>query len=204
MRISWTRRAGWATIAAVGLAALLWFAWPRPIGVDLATITKGPMEVTVDDEARTRVRHIYTVSAPIAGKVLRTSREVGDPVTADETVVAVIQPTWPGLHDVRTHEELGAALTAADAAVRLAEAEVRRIDAALAFSRTELERAQALARTDAISLKALDKARFEVDASEASLASAKAQLDVRRSERASVAASATAAAYAAIGGKRGS
>src|SRR5215510_2766933 len=188
MRISWVRRAGWGAIASLGFAGLAWFAWPRPIGVDLATITKGLMEVTVDDEARTRVRHIYTVSAPIAGKVLRTSREVGDPVTADETVVAVIQPTWPGLHDVRTHEELGAALTAADAAVRLAEAEVRRIDAALAFSRTELERAQALARTDAISLKALDKARFEVDASEASLASAKAQLDVRRSERASVAA----------------
>src|SRR5262245_26861556 len=135
MRAMWARRAAWVVIIGLGLAAVAWFAWPQPIGVDLGTVTRGPMEVTVDDEARTRVRHIYTVSAPIAGKVLRTSREVGDPVTADETVVAVIQPTWPGLHDVRTHEELGAALTAADAAVRLAEAEVRRIDAALAFSR---------------------------------------------------------------------
>src|SRR5262245_2206830 len=187
----------------LGFAGLVWVAWPRPIGVDMATVTLGPMEVTVDDEARTGVRHIYTVSAPIAGNVLRTAREVGDQVTADETIVAVIQPTWPGLHDVRTHEDLDAVLTAADAAVRLAQAEVRRIEAALAFSRTELERAQALARTDAISLSALDKAKFEVDASEASLAGAKAQLDVRRSERASVAASATAAAYAAIGGKRG-
>jgi HlyD family secretion protein len=146
------------------------------------------MEVTVDDEAKTRVRHIYTVSAPIAGKVLRTSREVGDEVTADETVVAVMQPAAPSFHDVRTHEELEAARTAADAGVRLGEAEVRRIEAALAFSRSELQRAQTLARTDAISLKALDKAKLDVETNEAALASAKAQLDVRRSERASVAA----------------
>jgi HlyD family secretion protein len=28
------------------------------------------MEVTVDDDGKTNIRHIYTVSAPIAGKVL--------------------------------------------------------------------------------------------------------------------------------------
>ena len=110
--------------------------WPKPIAVDLATVVKGPMEVTVDDEGKTRVRHVYTVSAPIGGKVLRISppRHVGDVVTADETVVAVMQPTVPSFHDARTHEELEAALSAADAAVRLAEAEVRRIEAALDYA----------------------------------------------------------------------
>ncbi|MBW3709880.1 secretion protein HlyD, partial [Streptomyces griseus] len=54
--------------AAAGIG---WFVGPRPIAVDLAQATLGPMEVTVDDDARTRVRHIYTVSAPVAGKVLR-------------------------------------------------------------------------------------------------------------------------------------
>lgn len=146
------------------------------------------MEVTVDDEAKTRVRHVFTVSAPLAGKVLRTSRHVGDEVAADETVVAIMQPTTPSFHDARTHEELLAALAAAEAGVKLAEAEVRRVDAALAFARTELQRAELLIRTDAISLKALDKARFDVQTNEAGLASTKAQLEVRRNERASVAA----------------
>ncbi|WP_352846181.1 HlyD family efflux transporter periplasmic adaptor subunit [Mesorhizobium sp. M0767] len=166
------------------------FAWPRPIAVDLATLTKGPMEVTIDDEAKTRVRHVYTVSAPIAGKVLRISppRHIGDHVTKDETVVAVMQPTLPSFHDARTHEELLAALAAADATVNLAAAEMRRIEAALVFSRTELGRAEALARTEAISLKALDGAKFDVETNEAALASAKAQLEVRRNERNSVAA----------------
>jgi len=50
--------------ASVFLAArLAWFAWPRPILVDLATVAKGPIEVTVDDDGKTHVRHIYTVSA---------------------------------------------------------------------------------------------------------------------------------------------
>lgn len=186
MRTNLTKRI--AGIAAVGLigAAAVWLAWPRPIPVDLATVAMGPMEVTVDDEAKTEVRHVYTVSAPIAGKVLRISppRHVGDQVVKDETVVAIMQPTAPSFHDIRTHEELLAALGAAQAAVTFAEAEVKRLEAALAYSRTELGRAEKLAKTGAISQHALDKARFEVDTNEAALASAKAQVEVRRNERA--------------------
>lgn len=172
-----------AVIAALGVA---WFAWPRPIRVDLAAVARGPMEVTVDDDGKTRVRHIYTVSAPIAGRVLRISppRHVGDQVIADETVVAVMQAMTPSFVDARSREELQAAV----AAVKLADAEVRRIQAALEFSRGDLQRAQALARTNTIAARALDKAKLEVETSEAALASAKAQLEVRRSERASVAA----------------
>lgn len=190
MRANWLKRVGWIISAALVLTGIVWLAWPRPVAVDIATVTKGPMEVTIDDEAKTRVSHVYTVSAPILGKVLRISppRHIGDQVTADETVVAVMQPTVPSFHDARTHEELQAALAAADAGVKLAEAEVRRVEAALTFSRAELQRAVALARTDAISLKALDKAKFDTETSEAGLASAKAQLEVRRNERASVAA----------------
>jgi HlyD family secretion protein len=155
------------------------------------------MEVTVDDEAKTRIRHIYTVSAPIAGKVLRISHpfanhglsvHVGDEVVADETVVAVMQPTTPSFIDVRSREEMQAVVAAAEAAISLAEAEVRRIEAALDFAQSELRRAELLARTDAIAAKALDKAKFDVASNEAALASAKAQLQVRRNERAAVAA----------------
>ena len=186
----WKRRALSVAALAVIAAGAAYFLWPKPIAVDIATVVKGPMEVTVDDEGKTRVRHVYAVSAPIGGKVLRISppRHVGDVVTADETVVAVMQPTVPSFHDARTHEELEAAYGAADAAVRLAEAEVRRIEAAVAYAKSDLERAQTLSRTDAISRKAFDKAKLDVETNEAGLASAKAQLEVRRSERASVAA----------------
>lgn len=180
-----------AGIAAAGLTAGAIFYWglrPAPIGVDLAVASRNLIEVTVDDEARTRVRQVYTVSAPLAGKVLRNPYREGDPVTANETIVAVMQPSTPAFHDARTHQELAGALDAANAAVTLAEAEVRRIDAALSLARSDLSRARPLAENGTISQASLDRAVMAVETNEAALASATAQLLVRRYERASVAA----------------
>src|SRR3989337_3185556 len=101
MRTTRIKRTAGLLVVGLIIAGLIWFAWPRPIAVDLATVARGPMEVTVDDEAKTRVKHVYTVSAPVAGKVLRNPREVGDRVTADETAVAVMQPMRPRFLDVR-------------------------------------------------------------------------------------------------------
>jgi HlyD family secretion protein len=197
MPAKWTKR----IIGAVALAAiaggLAWFAWPRPVLVDLATLAKGPIEVTADDDGKTHVRHVYTVSAPIAGKVLRISHplgeqgpslHVGDEVVANQTVVALMQPTLPGFIDVRSRDQLRAEVLAADAAIQQQEAEVQRIEAALDFSRTEFQRAQTLLRTQSTSAQAFDKAKFDVATNEAALASAKAQVDMRRAVRTSLAA----------------
>ncbi len=197
MRTLWLKRVLSAGGLVAAIVALVWLVRPSSVPVDIATVTMGPMEVTVNDDGKTRVRHVYTVSAPVAGKVLRISRpsgdqalsrHVGDPVTAEETVVAIMQPVSPSFLDVRSREEIQATVAAADAAMNLASAEVRRIEAALAFARDELKRAQSLARTDVISVRGLDKAKLDVETNEAALASAKAQLEVRRNERASTAA----------------
>ncbi|HEX5516260.1 MAG TPA: secretion protein HlyD, partial [Pseudolabrys sp.] len=168
---NWTKRIIGIVIICAIAALLVWFAWPRPTAVDLGTVAKGPIEVTADDDGRARVRHVYTVSAPIGGKVLRISHpmgaqgaslHVGDQVTANETVVALMQPTPPSFIDVRSHDQLEAEVIAADASIQQQEAEVRRLEAALEFARTEFQRAQALARTQTISTQAFDKAKFEV------------------------------------------
>lgn len=197
MPADWTKRiVGAAALAAIA-GGLAWFAWPRPVLVDLATVAKGPIEVTADDDGKTHVRHIYTVSAPIAGKVLRISHplgekgpslHVGDEVVANQTVIALMQPTQPGFIDVRSRDQLQAEVLAADAAIQQQEAEVQRIEAALDFSRTEFQRAQTLSRTQTISTQAFDKAKFDVATNEAALASAKAQADMRRAVRTSLAA----------------
>ncbi|MEW6449175.1 MAG: HlyD family efflux transporter periplasmic adaptor subunit [Pseudomonadota bacterium] len=155
------------------------------------------MEVTIDDEGKTNIRHVYTVSAPVAGRVLRISHpsgtqgfsiHIGDAVTANETVVAVMRPAFPTFIDVRSREELQAAVAAADAAITLSQAEVRRIEAALEFSNSNLRRAETLVKTGAVSVRAFDQAKLDVATNEAALSSAKAQLEVRRSERTSIAA----------------
>ena len=186
-RISRTRA---LTIAAVAIVVvfLVWLAWPSPVPVDLATVGRGAMEVTVDEEARTRVHHIYTISAPLSGTVLRQGREVGDRVIANDTVVAVMRPTAPSFHDPRLHQELLAALSAADAAVTLAEAERRRTAASLNYAQIELRRMQTLARDGAVSRSMLDKATADEQTTAAALASATAELAVRHNERDSAAA----------------
>jgi HlyD family secretion protein len=197
MKAKWTKRIIGAALLAAIAGGLAWLAWPRPILVDLATVAKGPIEVTADDDGKTHVRHVYAVSAPIAGKVLRISHplgeqgpslHVGDEVVANRTVVALMQPTLPGFIDVRSRDQLQAEVLAADAAIQQQEAEVRRVAAALDFSKTEFQRAQTLLRTQSTSAQAFDKAKFDVATNEAALASAKAQVDMRRAVRTSLAA----------------
>jgi HlyD family secretion protein len=197
MSANWMKRILGLIVGGAIVALLLWFAWPQPIAVDLATAATGPLEVTADDDGKTRVRHVYTVSAPVGGKVLRISHpmgaqgaslHVGDQVTAGKTVVALMQPALPSFLDVRSHDQLEAEMIAADASIQQQEAEIRRLEAALEFARAEFQRAQTLARTQTISTQAFDRAKFEVASNEAALASARAQLDFRRNMRASLAA----------------
>ncbi|TWA96174.1 efflux RND transporter periplasmic adaptor subunit [Bradyrhizobium stylosanthis] len=196
MAANWTKRIIGAALLAAVVGGLTWFAWPRPVLVDLATVAKGPVEVTADDDGKTRVRHVYTVSAPIAGKVLRISHplgeqgpslHVGDAVAANQ-IVALMQPALPGFIDARSRDQLQAEVLAADAAIQQQEAEVQRIEAALDFSRTEFLRSQTLLRTQSTSTQAYDKAKFEVATNEAALRSAKAQVEMRRAVRTSLAA----------------
>jgi len=164
------------------VGGLVWTLWPKPVSVDVAEVRRGPLVVTVDEEGKTRIKNIYTVSAPITGKLVRLSLEAGDRVKKDMTIVANIEPTAPAFLDVRATRELEAQLEAAKAAVGLAEAEINQAAAELEFAQSELRRAQSLIKTKTISERALERARIDVDSRQATLARAKANLDVRKRE----------------------
>ena len=151
-----TVKRGLMALAALAVvAAFTWALWPKPVAVDLAEVTQGKVLVTVDEEGKTRIKDVYTVSAPISGKVLRRLLEPGDPVKKDDTLVAIIEPTAPPFLDVRTLRELEAQAAAARAAVALAEAEVRQAQSELGFAEAELGRANALAHSRTIAERAL-------------------------------------------------
>ena len=70
-------------IGAAALVALLaWAFAPRPLEVEAATVTQGPFETTIEEDGRTRLKDRYTVSAPVAARVLRISLREGDRVAA--------------------------------------------------------------------------------------------------------------------------
>ena len=174
-----------AALIGFGLLLLMGFVYallPNPVLVDVANVSRGTLEVTVDEEGETRIREIYTVSAPIGGKVRRSPREVGDTVVKDETIVSVIQPTDPAFLDVRRRRELEAAVAAAQAAVSHAKTHIVRAEAELKFAKSEKTRATSLAGRGTVSQRTLEKASMEVDVREAAVDEAKADLELRERE----------------------
>lgn len=144
--------------------ALVWAFRARPVAVDVARVTRGPLVVTVDEEGRTRIRQRYVVSAPLAGRLERVVLRPGDAVEAGRTVVAAIEPADPELLDPRARALAEARLRSAEAAVERGVTLRTRARVARDHAATELGRAQDLFREGGVSHQELDAA--EVRAAE--------------------------------------
>ncbi len=175
---------GVVILAGIGLAMR-----PRPIAADFATVERGPLSVTVDEEGETRVRDRFVVSAPLAGRILRIELEPGDAVEAGQTVVASLQPTDPILLDARSRAEAEARVGAARAGLGLARAERDRAEAERRFSVSEAGRYRKLAAEEIVSRERLDSAELEVTTREEALRAA--DYAVKSAEQDLAAASAT-------------
>lgn len=179
---SWRRLWFWlpALIALAGVLA--WLFRPQPVGVDLTTVARGPLQVSVSDDGETRVRDMFVVSAPLAGHMRRIELEAGDSVVAGETIVARIEPSDPSFLDRRSEAEVRAGIRASEAARVHAAAELRRAQAERDFAITELKRYEGLAASRTISQNDLESARRRARTAEAAVDEAVAGLRVSESE----------------------
>jgi len=188
--MSWARRVTMAGTGAALIGGLVWALWPQPEAVDMAAVSRGPLRVSIAAEGITRVREPYAIAAPILGTAERSPVAVGDQVEQNVSVLAVIRPMDPGLMDARTRVQAEAAVTEAEAAMALADTNLRRALSSLSNAQTSQERARALAAAGTISQRSLEDveqafilaaqglaaARSERDLHAATLARARAQL----------------------------
>lgn len=172
----------WAVLALMLAGGLAYAFWPRPVAVDFAEVTRGPLVVTIEGEGKTRVREVYQLSAPISGRALRIETHVGDMVKAGDTVVAAIQPEDPAFLDVRSEAQARAAVDAAIAARALAEADLQRQRAEHAFAEAELDRTRRLFDTKTVAKRTLDAAERTERTARAGVKTAEAALRMRGSE----------------------
>jgi len=179
---NWRRWTLWSIVVAAVAAGVIYAFLPQPIPVDIATVSRGHLAITVDEEGETRAKDTYVVSAPIMGNMRRITLEVGDPVVADKTDIAYIEPADPAFMDVRTRAQAEAAVRVAEAAQALAAAQLKSAEADFEFARTELERARELYVRAAGSKRALDEAERTFKTREAAVSTAKANLELRRYE----------------------
>jgi HlyD family secretion protein len=176
------RLAIWGVLLALLAASIAYAFRPQPVLVDLAFAEVGMLRVTVDEEGETRVRDVYTLHAPLSGKLLRIKADAGDAVQADLTELARIEPASPPFLDVRAEAEQRAVIDAAKAARDLTNAEVERAQADLEFAVGELARARRLIEHEAVSQRILDDAVRAHHVATANLATAKAALNMRENE----------------------
>ena len=147
-------RAALAVAAIVGVLVFVALR-PTPIEVELASVSRGALRVTVDEEGMTRIRDKFMVTAPIAGVISRIELEPGERVRRDD-VFATIHPGQPPLLDARTRAERSAQVEVARAAVTAARADEQRAAAVLANAQAELRRVRPLNKAGAISDSELD------------------------------------------------
>lgn len=176
------RYALWGAAGILAALAAIYALWPAPVPVDFGTVTRGPMRVTVEEEARTRVKEVYVVSAPIAGQLRRIDLHAGDCVTANKTVVAQIVPAAHAFLDVRSRAQAEAGVKAAEAALGLAQAERDSARASLDFADSDLARIRQLVPSGAASKVQLERANLAWRTARAALATTEAAVAVKQSE----------------------
>lgn len=167
----WIRRAliALAMLAVAGLIVVAWI--PNPVEVEVATVVRGPLLVTVNEDGRTRVKDRYVVSAPLTGNLARLDLEAGDAIEEGQ-VLARLVPLPPPLLDSRTRAEAKARVDSAIAARRQAQAAVNRARVQRDFAKQESERALAVVQQGGLARSDADRAVSTYGSSKEELRSA--------------------------------
>lgn len=159
-----------ALVATLG-GAIYWAFRPKPILVEIGTVTEGPFRATVEEDGRTRVRDRYVVSAPLAGRLLRIEVKAGDPVEANRRV-ATLLPSLPQLLDPRTRRELEERVGAAEATIQEADARRERAQAQALQAQADVQRVRTLQQKGVAAVQQLEREELNLRFAERDLQAA--------------------------------
>lgn len=174
----------WMIRGAIALLVVMmaYAFWPRPTMVDLGVVENAHLVVTVNEEAKTRVRNAYVVSAPVAGRLLRVEVEPGDPVEGSSSVVARMLPINPTALDARAKEQARANVSAAEAALRVSRADLNKAAADKDLVDLDYQRAKTLRENGTVAQAALDRAERAHRAAKAAYETARAAIAMREAD----------------------
>lgn len=164
-----------AVVAAVLLAVLI---KPDPVNVDVATVTKRTLIIMLEEQGKTRAHDPYVVTAPVAGRLLRTQLDEGMQVTKEELIARIALPP----EDSRTEAVSRANLAAADARHAAVAADVAEAETAFAQAMAEQERRDELFKINLASAEEQELYRQATDTAQAKLLRAQASLQAAAAE----------------------
>ena len=180
-RISKGKWAFWLLMALVAAFVFALILRPEPVWVDLANVERGPMEVTILEEGKTRVKDRYLISSPVAGYIHRVQLDVGDTVIPGE-LLTFVDPTPASILDARTRAEAEARAAAAQAALQSIQQKVQAAEADAEFAQNEYQRLLALEESRFVSTEQLQQAKSTAARAQAILRSARFDEEVAAHE----------------------
>jgi HlyD family secretion protein len=181
MNHAWRRKLWITGIILVVALAILYGFLPRTQEVDLVRLTRGPLQVTIEEEGRTRLRERFVISAPTAGYLRRIEAKVGDPVRKGQTL-AVLEPLRSQALDPRSRAEAEAVVSAAEASLAAATERERAATADADYTEKRLGRIAKLYAGGSVAKDQFDRTESEAKKARAVQLSARAAADVARSE----------------------
>lgn len=158
--------------ALLVLAAVVFAFLPGSIPVDTAPVTRGPLQVTVEEEGETHLADRYVITAPVAAYARRIELEEGDRVERGQAVVK-LEPPRAAILDPRSQAE-------AAARVRVARAAADEAEVVLARAAADRDRIEALHAGGAVAEQQLEQARADAARATSALAAAEAELAAAR------------------------
>jgi len=179
--VPWRQRILLAVLLLIATMAIVWAFLPRPVPVDTAAVSRGPLRVTVEEEGKTRLRDRFVVSAPVAGYVRRVGLEVGDPVAKGQALAA-LEPLRSEALDPRARAVAEARAATAEAALRAAEERVREAAAVEEYAAARLDRTRKLAEAGLTPRDTLEQIESENKRARAERGSAVEAADAARHE----------------------
>ncbi|WP_442505371.1 efflux RND transporter periplasmic adaptor subunit [Novipirellula sp. SH528] len=171
----------WGILIVAAIMAWIFAMFPEPVEVESATAIIGPLQVTVQEDGKTRIREKYIVSAPVSGRVSRIELDAGDHCS-EETLLAVILPSAPAFLDARARAEASARVQAAKAALQRAESASEQAVINNDLANTKFERAKRLRPSNAISESEYDIARTEQLATRQAIKTARFDVEIAEFE----------------------
>jgi HlyD family secretion protein len=172
-----TRTIGLSLAGAALIGGLAYVAFRQdPVPVDLVTVARAPLSVTIDADGQTRIRNLYEVASPIAGTARRAPVVVGDRVMAGETVVAMVEPVSPALLDARSRAQAEATVAEARAGLEVARSDLRRAEEEEAFARLQFDRTQTLMSRGVTTVTQMETVAQGLAVAEAAVASAQSRV----------------------------
>jgi len=179
--LHWKR---WLGIGAVLVAVIMGVAYgfrPQPVLVETVKVTRAPLQVTVEEEGKTRVRDRFLVFAPVAGFAPRVRLKIGDPVKKAQTLL-LLEPPRSTVLDPRSRAEAEARVAAAEANLREAEERTRAAAADASFWKEQKARTDKLYKTGDVSAERSDQTLAETSRSSAALHAAQQAAEASRAE----------------------